>query len=140
MTENYRKYQILLCKMHQAMMFGTDEECEKIRDKTISLWPLLSEEEMVAVEQLSEDLFLIHIPELEDIKSKKLQIMKLKKIIRGYEKSFELYRKATQELDKLYPHPNPLTHRDISQICVMASKEVKRFRKILDIIKEKESL
>lgn len=38
--------------------------------------------------------------------------------------SFELFRNATQSLHHLYPHPDPLTLRDLGQVCRMAEGEI----------------
>ncbi len=52
-----------------------------------------------------------------------------------WQRSFDLYFRATRKLHDLFPHPDPLTTRDTGQVCAMAAEEITALRAELEAVK-----
>lgn len=59
------------------------------------------------------------------------ELEQLRKDNEDYQRSFELFHRGTQALHATYPHPDPLTWRDLGQTCRMAAEEVRLSRKAI---------
>lgn len=64
----------------------------------------------------------------EVIKKLTENVHKAREEVEEWRASFDLYDKATRELHDLFPHPEPLTQRDLGQVCQMAADEIKKHR------------
>lgn len=124
-----RKYQKILIHLATLQEFGGDPGLIKnLRDELDERWKNLTPENQELMDQLSEDLYAFKLPNHENTDDPEVKIASLEKEVREWNESFKLFHKATRLLHQFYPHPDPLTHRDLGDVCRKAAYEIQEAR------------
>lgn len=111
----YNKTLILLS------MSTEEEEEDKLKEQRDSLWAELTDAEREEGNEFYNEYCTLITSEAS----------KIKKENEEYKVSFDLYFNGTRALHKTYPHPDELTWRDLGQMCMMASEEIRLTRKAI---------
>jgi hypothetical protein len=127
-----RKYQQLLIRLASLQEFGGDPGLmTNLREELAERWRELTPENQVLMDQLSEDLYAFKLPYSDKVEDPKVKIPALERELREWKASFDLYWKGTKALHEMYPHPEPLTQRDLGETCRMAAAEVYQSRQAI---------
>jgi hypothetical protein len=119
--EALKEYQQLSLRL-VVLAEDQDDEIDKVTSRMDDLWREMSEEECSEAESF--------ICEYANVVAKEVEA--LRKENEEYKTSFELYWRGTQALHKMYPHPDPLTWRDLGQTCSMAAEEARLSREAIE--------